>query len=634
MDKGRHNNVPVIALEGDDPRAADRIARMLRRDGRWDVCLSGELEEVAPAVRVLHTLRDWQGSLKRQAMANLSVPCILGLPQKRLALEYAQAIEAGATYVVPSDSEESFAGSVVSLLTRILESSMPGINGSHSDCRLNLPCAVAHINEQGQVTIWNDSAELLFAHPLSQALGQGIDPLLNTRRPILPQLGGPDPQPQGETPILRGTGDEITCQWRASRCHGGWALVFDDITNRVQAEAELREAIRATDAANRAKSEFLAVMSHEIRTPMNSIIGFTELLLDQELTERQRDYLDIVRNNGISLLELINNVLEFSRIESGRVESDAAEADLRQIVVGVVDSLWVSASRKGIDLFARISDEVPRRVVLVQGELRRILLNLASNGIKFTDRGSVQINVSLMQVGDRHDVLFKVIDTGIGIPEDKADLLFKSFSQIDSSSTRRYGGTGLGLAISKRLCESMGGRMWMTSILGKGSTFYFTVPLQVSDPREAPVVSPMAGGTEFQPPPRDVRLKILVAEDEPMNQLLVQRFLSKLGHECTLANNGSLAIERMREEEYNLVLMDVQMPHMDGLQAAREIRGGAAGRTHRDVYICALTAYAMAGDQERCINAGMDDYVSKPIAIGALRNVIGRATNRMLLRLD
>ena len=630
MEKPSHSRAPFVALECGDSKAGERLEKLLKHSG-WTLCSLGEQPPERLSALVLFDVRDWRTLLRETRARAPQLFCIAGLPQSRLVADYLLAIEAGAQNVVPSDSEEGFAAAVVRVLCRAIEEECMQCGAGSQ--RLRLPCALAHIDDTGCVSHWNDAAEGLFALPRSVALGMEIDHLLGAARPILPLLQGPNPPQQGETAVRRGTGEEIVCQWRCSRpCQEGWAIVFDDITSRVQAEAELREAMRATDSANRAKSEFLAVMSHEIRTPMNSIIGFTELLLDQQLDGRQRDYLEIVRNNGISLLELINNVLEFSRIESGKIESEPGTCDLHQVVTGVVDALWINASRKGIDLFARLCDEVPRHVIVVENELRRILLNLVSNGIKFTDRGGVQIHVSLMQANDRYDILFRVADTGIGIPEDQAGKLFKSFSQIDSSSTRRHGGTGLGLAISRRLCEAMGGRMWMQSLPGKGSTFYFTLPLQPADPLNLPLPLAPARAEPVALPPRDVHLRILVAEDEPMNQLLVQRFLSKLGHECTLANNGAHALERLRESSFDLVLMDVQMPEMDGLQAAREIRAGRAGEEHRDVYICALTAYAMAGDQDRCLAAGMDDYASKPLTLHSLQKVIACAMNHVVAR--
>ncbi len=501
---------------------------------------------------------------------------------------------------------------------------------------LMLPCAVVVIKLDRKVVFWNDSAEALFGRSLAQVNGQPAAQALGVDEEFVSALVDcKDASKSGEIRIKRSEAEDMVCQWRARpcSCSEGVVVVFDDITSRVQVEHELREAIRAADAAFRAKSEFLAVMSHEIRTPMNSIIGFTELLLDTPVDKRQRDYMEIVRANGITLLELINNVLEFSRIESGKVEVQLAPVDLSELVAGVIDSMWVEASRKGIELFSRIQDEVPQKVMAVELELRRILLNLVSNGVKFTDHGAVQVIVQVLFSEEKHFLLFQVSDTGIGIDPAKADRLFKTFSQVDSSSTRRYGGTGLGLAISKKLCESMGGRMWMQSTPGKGSTFYFTMPLITVDHAQLPKPSntgrTINADTGPRPPETDRALRILVAEDEPMNQLLVKRFLAKLGQSCDLANNGREAVQKLAQNTYDLVLMDVQMPEMDGINAAKQVRSGVCGDHHKGVYICALTAYAMAGDHERCIDAGMNDYLSKPLTLPSLRRAIERAAEQL-----
>jgi PAS domain S-box-containing protein len=589
--------------------------------GPQDDAAKWDLVVVAPS-------GDWVAPLCDAVIRWPSSWIVLALPSATFAKDYLSALDKGAGDIFPADDDDALLKGIQRAICRF-NASCPS---SQRDFFSRLPCAMAVLDNDGRVTFWNDYAEQLFGRKGADVLGCGAAEAVGLEQEFVSKLlRGETRHGTGEVAIHRPGGEELICQWRCRpRPSGeGVSIVFDDITSRVQVENELREAIRAADAAFRAKSEFLAVMSHEIRTPMNSIIGFTELLLDTPVDKRQRDYMEIVRANGITLLELINNVLEFSRIESGKVDVTLAPVDLSELVAGVIDSLWVEASRKGIELFSRIQDEVPQKVMAVELELRRILLNLVSNGVKFTDHGAVQVFVQVLFTEEKHFLLFQVSDTGIGIDPAKADRLFKSFSQVDSSSTRRFGGTGLGLAISKKLCEAMGGRMWMQSTPGKGSTFYFTMPLVTADIVDMPKPPAEKEPSPSSMPSGDRPLSILVAEDEPMNQLLVKRFLSKLGQNCDLAGNGREAVEKLRTNSYDLVLMDVQMPEMDGICAAKEVRAGHCGEQHKGVYICALTAYAMAGDQERCIDAGMNDYLSKPLTLPALRRAIERAAEHL-----
>ncbi|MBN1404388.1 MAG: response regulator, partial [Opitutales bacterium] len=563
---------------------------------------------------------------------------IITVPGTIPASEYFGAIERNEAQILICEGEEALLKAVPELLSSMqlqarTESDEPKQEGV---CN-SLPCALAIVDNDGRLTFWNDYAEKLFGLASEDMVDESLAEKLGLEESfILEILKNKNECPSGEVRISLKEGQEMICQWHSRpRPDGsGVAIILEDITKRVQVEQELREAIRAADAAFRAKSEFLAVMSHEIRTPMNSIIGFTELLLDTPVDKRQRDYMEIVRANGITLLELINNVLEFSRIESGKVEVQLAPVDLSELVAGIIDSMWVEASRKGIELFSRIQEDVPQKVMAVELELRRILLNLVSNGVKFTDHGAVQVIVQVQEQPEGgHHLLFQVNDTGIGIDPSKSDRLFKTFSQVDSSSTRRFGGTGLGLAISKKLCEAMGGRMWMQSTPGKGSTFFFTMPLTPADQNAIPKLNKSRRNSVADngpnPPETDRPLRILVAEDEPMNQLLVKRFLAKLGQKCDLANNGREAVKKLQENVYDVVFMDMQMPEMDGIHATLEVRSGKCGDHHTGVYICALTAYAMAGDHERCLEAGMNDYLSKPLTLPSLRRAIQRVAEKL-----
>ena len=637
MSEQRRSQILPIAIDAGETGLSQQICKTINAEGEglWTAAPVNPDKtaiQIRPDVVILavNNLTEQSGMLKDAFSRWQNLVMLLAIPSARFAQDYSTAISLGADHVLPFDSAENLTTSALTILGKVRDK----IKILQPEFRTKLPFAVAITDKHGKVLFWNDIAEQLFGHATSEMTGKKasdvIGPELNFIEAILQtnEMTG-----EGEVRFKRPSGEDIICLWRARpRPLGeGITIVFDDISSRVQVENELREAIRSADAAFRAKSEFLAVMSHEIRTPMNSIIGFTELLLDTPVDKRQRDYMEIVRSNGITLLELINNVLEFSRIESGKVEVNLAPVDLAELVAGIIDSMWVEASRKGIELYSRIQDDVPQKVMAVEQELRRIILNLVSNGVKFTEHGAVQVFAQVLFADDKHFLLFQVNDTGIGIDPEKADRLFKSFSQIDSSSTRRYGGTGLGLAISKKLCESMGGRMWMQSTPGKGSTFYFTMPLVTVDNVALPKPSAEKHDETATPTPPTIEraLSILVAEDEPMNQLLVKRFLSKLGQSCDLANNGREAVERLKSNKYDLVLMDVQMPEMDGIHAAKAVRSGTCGEERRGIYICALTAYAMAGDQERCIDAGMNDYLSKPLTLPSLRRAIERASTQL-----
>ena len=617
------------------------------------------------------------------------------------------------------------------------------------------PVAIATMDLAGTVVSWNPGAERLFGYAAAEAVGRPMDELISTpeirdeiRANIRQTLEGGGVRAISRRARKDGTLVDVEISSMPVVVEGqrvGMIGIYHDIT-------ELLRARRDAETANEAKSAFLATMSHEIRTPMNAVIGMTGLLLNTELTETQREYAEIVRQSGDALLTVINDILDFSKIEAGKLELEAQPFDLRECVEGALDLIAARAAEKGLDLAYLIADGTPAAIVGDVTRLRQILLNLLSNAVKFTERGEVVLTVSARRLAApaaTHELAFSVRDTGIGIPPDRLDRLFQSFSQVDASTTRRYGGTGLGLAISRRLTELMGGRIEVTSEIGVGTEFRVTVraaeaplptrrdlsgveptlrgkrvlvvddnatnrrilashldtwgmatrataspaealewirrgeafdlgildmhmpemdgvtlaraireqgagtvplvlftslgrrearaesqgfaaylhkpikPSQLFDTliailaERARVAEPGASRHELDPGMgRRHPLRILLAEDNVVNQKVALRLLGQLGYRADLAANGLEAIDAVARQAYDVVLMDVQMPELDGFEASREINRRWPGE--RRPRIVAMTANAMQGDRERCVAAGMDDYVSKPIRVEEL----------------
>lgn len=510
----------------------------------------------------------------------------------------------------------------------------------------NLTDSVIVLDAKNRIVDMNPSARKLFGRRTHNAVGQSGRVLFGSR-PELIDLYRDVIEKRDEITIENG-GAKYSFDLRISPLHDrrgrltGRLIVLSDITSRKKVEEELREAKLTAESATRAKSEFLAMMSHEIRTPMNAVLGIADLMLATETDPVRCDLMQTIHQSGESLLTIINDVLDFTKIESGKMELESRPFDIRQCVEQSLDLLSSKAAEKGLGLSCIVSDNTPAVIMGDVTRLKQILVNLVGNALKFTECGEIVVKVSSRKAqpqnaqpqdpqpkDDLWEIQFAVRDTGIGIPHDRLDRLFQLFSQVDTSTTRKYGGTGLGLAICKRLSELMGGTIWVESegVPGKGSTFYFTIASgshTVEEPT-APNAQTPADASSSKPKVDDkmaerLPLRILLAEDNPINQKVAQHTLARLGYRADIAGNGLEVLEACSNRTYDVVLMDMHMPEMDGVEATRLLRHRFPA--DQMPVIVAVTADAMQGDRERFLERGMDYYISKPLRIEDLIHVL------------
>ena len=397
----------------------------------------------------------------------------------------------------------------------------------------------------------------------------------------------------------------------------GFTGVIRDISKRVEEQRELKEAKRAALEASRSKSEFLANMSHEIRTPMNGVLGVLQLLRDTGLDEAQRRYVDIALASGNTLLRIISDILDFSRIEAGKVLLAPEAVAVGPLLRSTVESFATMIDAEKVGVTVTIDRDVPEIVITDGWRLKQILYNLIGNAVKFTVQGSIAVSLRLVApVADGRATLeFSVADSGIGVDEGLVERLFEPFVQADGSYRRRFGGTGLGLSIVRNLVRLMGGEVRLASAPGRGTTVTFTVSVDIGTGQKQPLLC--------EPPSRRKGLRVLVVEDEGINAMVITAMLDKLGHQVEVVDNGRMALRKLAKAAYDCVFMDIQMPEMDGVETTEAIRSGRGG-VNSGVVIVALTAHSMKGDREKFLAAGMDDYLAKPIEMERLQAVLDR----------
>lgn len=493
--------------------------------------------------------------------------------------------------------------------------------------------AVIVMNSQGFVIEWNARAEIEFGWQATEAVGRELSELIiplvyreQHKRGLMRFLNtgeGRILNKRLELTALHRDGHEFPVELTVTPISWGNKFLFSafvrNITERKNAEKELVLAKETAEAGARAKSEFLAMMSHEIRTPLNGIIGMTNLLRETVLTSEQEEFVDYLEKSENALLSVITDVLDYSKIESENVQLISEPFSLKVCIAGTLELFSLSAREKQLEMSYVIDPRIPETLIGDVGRLRQVLINLAGNAVKFTNHGSIHIHAEMLeQHKDTMKLKFTVQDSGIGIPKELAAKLFEPFYQLDSSNTRKYGGTGLGLAICKKLVQRMGGDIWLEDDTLPGAAFAFTVVLQPN----GSVPPADDRDSEENNDNHRAELNILIAEDNKINQMVLLKILEKHGCRADVANTGIEVLERLKQKNYDLIFMDIQMPEMDGIAATKEIHRMIAPDLRP--IIIAVTANAFESDKEKYLAAGVDDYISKPIRTEQIKKVLSR----------
>ncbi len=487
----------------------------------------------------------------------------------------------------------------------------------------NSPAAIIVTNHQDQIVSWNTFAEHLLGmnkKELHLRPASSLYPAEEWKKIRLENIVTKGAKLHLETKVVKKNGHIIDVGLSVNALKDdrnnylGSVGIIQDITEQKKVRQMILQAKLVAEEANNAKSLFLAKMSHEVRTPMNAVIGMLDMTLETKLTDEQRENLKVAKDAADNLLGLLNDILDLSKAEAGKITIEKVELNVQDLVKNVCRGLAILAHKKQIDLLWNFDDRVPKYLIGDPVRLRQVIINLVNNAIKFTHKGHVKVRVELVSMKDKRcELLFSVEDTGIGIQASKHETIFDIFSQADEYTTRKYGGTGLGLAICKKIVEMMDGRIWVESMENAGSAFKFNVVFEVaSDQPLAAAKDAQVVLTSGLPTHHQSGLRILLAEDNHVNQKIVLKMLEKKGWRATTVVNGREALDLLNKQTYDLVLMDDQMPEVTGIEATKRIRNEEK-QTGNHVLIIAMTANAMAGDKEFYLNQGMDGYVSKPI---------------------